>query len=76
MIEDLAGPLHDRMTQCIYTRKNLPRKSFNEALPNDQEPWFVVPLQKEGRSAMERVNQKLGVYKHFLHIIIPSISLI
>lgn len=52
--------MHDRMTQCVYTEDNLPRKSFNEGLPNDLEPWFVVPLLKEGRPAMERVNQKLG----------------
>lgn len=58
--EDLAAVLHDRMTQCIYTSENLPRKSFNEGLPKDLEPWFVVPLLKEGRPAMERVNQKLG----------------
>ncbi|XP_022815968.1 phosphoribosylformylglycinamidine synthase [Spodoptera litura] len=59
--EALAAPLHDRMTQCIYTKDNLPRTSFNEGLPKDLEPWFVVPLQKEGRSAMEKVNQKLGL---------------
>ncbi|CAB3243480.1 unnamed protein product [Arctia plantaginis] len=61
MLESLAAPLHDRMTQCIYTKENLPRSSFNEGLPKDLEPWFVVPLQKEGRPAMERVNQKLGL---------------
>ncbi|XP_063839652.1 phosphoribosylformylglycinamidine synthase [Ostrinia nubilalis] len=61
LFEDLAAPLHDRMTQCIYTSKNLPRKSFNEGLPKDLEAWFVVPLQKEGRAAMEHVNQKLGL---------------
>ncbi|KAH9629049.1 hypothetical protein HF086_007534 [Spodoptera exigua] len=59
--EALAAPLHDRMTQCIYTKENLPRSSFNEGLPKDLEPWFVVPLQAEGRSAMEKVNQKLGL---------------
>lgn len=59
-MEDLATPLHDRMTQCIYTKANLPRQSFNEGLPKDLEPWYVVPLMKEGRAAMEKVNQKLG----------------
>ncbi|KAL0892142.1 hypothetical protein ABMA27_015339 [Loxostege sticticalis] len=61
LFEDLAAPLHDRMTECIYTSKNLPRQSFNEGLPKDLESWFVVPLQKEGRAAMERVNEKLGL---------------
>lgn len=60
LFESLAAPLHDRMTQCVYTKENLPRKSFNEGLPKDLEPWFVVPLQKEGRAAMEKVNEKLG----------------
>lgn len=58
--EALAAPLHDRMTQCIYTKANLPRHSFNEGLPKDLEPWYVVPLQTEGRDAMEHVNKKLG----------------
>ncbi|CAG9785046.1 unnamed protein product [Diatraea saccharalis] len=61
LLEGLAAPLHDRMTQCIYTSKNLPRQSFNEGLPKDLEPWFIVPLQKEGRKAMENVNAKLGL---------------
>lgn len=60
LFDALAAPLHDRMTQCVYTEENLPRQSFNEGLPKDLEPWFVVPLLKEGRPAMERVNQKLG----------------
>lgn len=60
LFDALAAPLHDRMTQCIYTEENLPRKSFNEGLPTDLEQWFVVPLLKEGRPAMEKVNQKLG----------------
>lgn len=73
-LEELAAPLHDRMTQCIYTKENLPRKSFNEGLPKDLEPWFVVPLLEKGRSAMEEVNQKLGKYiylpilSHFCYI--------
>ncbi|VVC98983.1 unnamed protein product [Leptidea sinapis] len=61
LLEKLAAPLHDRMTQCIYTKENLPRHSFNEGLPKDLEPWYVVPLQKEGMGAMKRVNQKLGL---------------
>lgn len=56
----MAAILHDRMTQCVYTKENLPRHSFNEGLPKDLESWYVVPLQKEGKVAMERVNQKLG----------------
>ncbi|CAH2075330.1 unnamed protein product, partial [Iphiclides podalirius] len=61
LLGELAVPLHDRMTQCIYTKENLPRISFNEALPKDLEPWYVVPLKKEGMIAMKAVNQKLGL---------------
>lgn len=65
LFEDLATPLHDRMTQCIYNKENLPRISFNEALPKDLEPWYVVPLKKEGMAAMKSVNQKLGKNKFY-----------
>nr|XP_032511020.1 phosphoribosylformylglycinamidine synthase isoform X1 [Danaus plexippus plexippus] len=61
LFEALAAPLHDRMTQCIYTKENLPQKSFNEGLPKDLEPWYVVPLLDEGMAAMEKVNTKLGL---------------
>ncbi|CAF4779467.1 unnamed protein product [Pieris macdunnoughi] len=61
VFEDLAASLHDRMTQCIYTKENLPRHSFNEGLPKDLEPWYVVPLKNEGMAAMKKVNQKLGL---------------
>lgn len=67
LYEDLAAPLHDRMTQCIYTKENLPRQSFNEGLPRDLEPWFVVPLQAEGMVAMEKVNKKLGNILFIVH---------
>jgi phosphoribosylformylglycinamidine synthase len=70
LYDQLAVPLHDRMTQCLYTSKNLPRKSFNEGLPKDLEPWFVVPLLKEGRQAMEKVNNKLGTYFLFYFLIL------
>ncbi|GBP04368.1 Phosphoribosylformylglycinamidine synthase [Eumeta japonica] len=49
------------MTECLYTNQNLPRLSFNEGLPRDLEPWFIVPLQKEGKIALEKVNEKLGL---------------
>ncbi|XP_041976671.1 phosphoribosylformylglycinamidine synthase isoform X2 [Aricia agestis] len=61
LFEKLAAPLHDRMTQCIYTTENLPRHSFNEGLPKNLEPWYVVPLLSEGLPAMEKVNTKLGL---------------
>lgn len=63
LFENLAASLHDRMTQCVYTSDNLPRQTFNEGLPKDLEPWFVVPLLSEGKKAMEEVNQKLGKFE-------------
>ncbi|XP_045446470.1 phosphoribosylformylglycinamidine synthase [Melitaea cinxia] len=61
LFEKLAAPIHDRMTQCIYTAENLPRQSFYESLPKNLEPWYVVPLQAEGMVAMEKVNNELGL---------------
>ncbi|XP_068630835.1 phosphoribosylformylglycinamidine synthase [Battus philenor] len=61
LLEELAAPLFDRMTQCIYTKENRPRDSFTEALPKNLESWYVVPLKEEGMEAMKSVNEKLGL---------------
>lgn len=60
LIEKLAGVLHDRMTQCVYTKENLPVASFEEGLPKLLEPWFLVPILEQGKSALKEVNKKLG----------------
>lgn len=49
------------MTQCKYTKDNYPINSFDEQLPAMQESWYKVPLMKEGRPALEKVNKALGL---------------
>lgn len=60
LTEKLAGALHDRMTQCVYTKENLPVASFEEGLPKHLEPWFLVQILEQGKSALKEVNKKLG----------------
>lgn len=60
-IEQLFNVLGDKMTECQYTRDNIPINSFNERLPSTQEHWYTVPLCENGRSALEIVNKALGL---------------
>ncbi|XP_020810796.1 phosphoribosylformylglycinamidine synthase [Drosophila serrata] len=53
--------LGDRMTQCLYTAKNTPKESFNEQLPAQLTDWHFVPVLEEGRAALVRINQELGL---------------
>lgn len=59
--DDIIDHLSDKMTQCRYTAENLPQNSFNERLPKEQEPWFYVPVLKEGKKALVEVNEKMGL---------------
>ncbi|UYV60723.1 PFAS [Cordylochernes scorpioides] len=52
----LVGQLHDRMTECEYTQ---PITTFH--LPIQPQPWEYVPIVEEGRPALERVSQELGL---------------
>lgn len=47
---------HDRMTECVYEK---PLESF--AVDIQPEPVFVVHLLEEGKSALEKINQNLGL---------------
>lgn len=49
------------MTQCRYTAHNIPKYSFDERLPKEQESWYIVPVLKKGRQALIDVNIKLGL---------------
>ena len=60
-LEELVDLLSDRMTECPYTKDNLPVSSFNEQLPQSQESWYKIPIIEEGRKALEEVNVKLGL---------------
>lgn len=49
------------MTQCRYTKQNIPQDSFDERLPKEREAWFSIPVMSQGRKALEDVNLKLGL---------------
>ncbi|KAJ9594364.1 hypothetical protein L9F63_014206 [Diploptera punctata] len=54
--EELAGLLHDRMTQCPYLQ---PIDSFK--LEVNTEDWYEVDVLSDGRKALEDVNSHLGL---------------
>ncbi|KAH8413963.1 hypothetical protein KR009_008985 [Drosophila setifemur] len=53
--------LGDRMTQCMYTAENTPTATFDEQLPGKQGNWHFVPVLEEGRAAIQRINQAMGL---------------
>lgn len=59
-LNDLVDVLGDRMTQCQYTKENIPKQSFDESLVK-KEDWHSVPLLAEGRTALEKINVELGL---------------
>ncbi|XP_076278992.1 phosphoribosylformylglycinamidine synthase [Lasioglossum baleicum] len=57
ILEDaITDTLHDKMTQCRYTR---PIETFDHGFR--PEKWFEVDILKGGRKALEEVNSKLGL---------------
>jgi len=56
-LERLAAPLHDRMTESVWTGTMLPQEIFGAGAPR---PLRVVPLQ-EGRAALSRANRDWGL---------------
>lgn len=61
MVEQLFNVLGDKMTECQYTKQNLPVDSFDERLPSTQDRWYTVPVCRDGRPALEVVNKALGL---------------
>jgi phosphoribosylformylglycinamidine synthase len=51
-----AAGLHDRMTECIYTR---PLVDFASGI--SPEPVTTIPVMRDGRAALERINDELGL---------------
>lgn len=49
------------MTQCLYTKENLPINSFDEQLPTKKDQWYTVPILTEGKKALENVNKILNL---------------
>jgi len=54
--QEFLGLVHDRMTECPYSE---PLESFETGV--EPEPTFMVPLMREGRAALERINQEMGL---------------
>jgi phosphoribosylformylglycinamidine synthase len=52
----VVAALHDKMTQCRYVQ---PLTSF--AVDVKPNPWYEVNIMKEGRAALEKVNDHLGL---------------
>ena len=48
--------VHDRMTECVY-----PKRLTNFETGIEPEPTFNVPVMKEGRAALERINREMGL---------------
>uniref|UniRef100_A0A1L8DXU7 Phosphoribosylformylglycinamidine synthase n=1 Tax=Nyssomyia neivai TaxID=330878 RepID=A0A1L8DXU7_9DIPT len=61
-VADFVEILGDRMTECQYTEKNLPKDNFYEqVLLKKPETWYRVPVLEEGLSALRDVDAKLGL---------------
>ncbi len=52
----LAAGLHDRMTECIYPH---PLTDFASGIT--PEPVTTVPVMRDGRAALEKINGELGL---------------
>lgn len=59
----MINVLGDRMTECRYTDNNRPVSSFDEQLPKKTkaDDWYLVPVLSEGRDALRKVNDELGL---------------
>jgi len=54
----IAAPLHDRMTQAVFTQLENAQQLFVQA---DAKPFSSVPILEEGKVALEQANKKLGL---------------
>ncbi len=53
---DHSSLLFDRMTECLYPKR---LKTFETGIR--PESFYVVPLIKEGRSALDKINREMGL---------------
>lgn len=56
LIEDFAGMVHDRMTECVYTQR---LTSFETSVV--PEEVRSVPVMEKGRKALEEINEEMGL---------------
>uniref|UniRef100_A0A182QAE8 Phosphoribosylformylglycinamidine synthase n=1 Tax=Anopheles farauti TaxID=69004 RepID=A0A182QAE8_9DIPT len=61
IVSVLLPSLHDPMTQCQYTERNIPVNDFYETVSRSKEDWYFVPLLEQGRRALEEINAKNGL---------------
>ena len=54
----IAAPLHDRMTQAVFTQLENAQQLFVQA---DAKPFSSVPILEDGKVALEQANKKLGL---------------
>ncbi|PKI02674.1 phosphoribosylformylglycinamidine synthase [Glaciecola sp. 33A] len=54
----IAAPLHDRMTQAVFTQLEHAQQLFVQA---EAKPFLSVPIVEEGKAALEQANKKLGL---------------
>lgn len=57
---DVSAVLFDRMTECLYTPENIPKRSFNEKLVKFENIRDVDVLGK-GRDALIDIDKELGL---------------
>lgn len=62
IVSALLPTLHDPMTQCQYTERNIPANDFYEMVSRSKEDWYFVPLLEQGRRALEEINVKNGTH--------------
>ena len=55
-INEFAGMIHDRMTECVYTQK---LTSFETSVIPEEVRY--VPVMENGRKALEEINQEMGL---------------
>lgn len=55
-LEEIGSELHDRMTEQRYAR---PVTSFQ--MDVDLRPWVTVEVMKEGRPALKRISEEMGL---------------
>lgn len=60
-IKKFVDVVCDRMTQCIYTKENIPQKDFYESFTNIDQRWYTVPVLEHGAAALRAEDKKLGL---------------
>ncbi len=56
ILEPFLSVIHDRMTECPYPKRF---ETFETGIK--PEPYYFVPLVKEGKPALEKINREMGL---------------